>query len=99
MRRRLGVVSVFVMAALPILTLAKPPEELSARYDFEKDAIGKAPTGFTSYATGGGPEGKWVVQEMAGAPSGKHVVVQTDADSTDTRFPVLIANEGEYSDV
>jgi hypothetical protein len=37
--------------------------------------------------------------EMSDAPSGKHVVEQTDADSTDTRFPVLIADSGEYADL
>jgi hypothetical protein len=37
--------------------------------------------------------------EMGDAPSGKHVVEQTDADSTDTRFPVLIADSGEYADL
>ena len=30
---------------------------------------------------------------------GEQVVVQTDADKTDTRFPVLIADSGEYSDL
>lgn len=68
-------------------------------YDFEKDTVGQPPAGFTSYATGGGPPGKWVVQEMSDAPSGKHVVTQTDANKTDYRFPVLIADKGEYADV
>ncbi len=67
--------------------------------NFDKDAVGQAPAGFTSYASGGGPAGKWLVQEMADAPSGKQVVVQTDADETDNRFPVLIAEGGEYADV
>jgi hypothetical protein len=71
----------------------------TASYDFEGDSVGKQPGGFTSYATGGGPAGKWLVQGMAEAPSGKHVVVQTDSDPTDTRFPVLIADKGEYSDL
>src|SRR5205085_3742954 len=71
----------------------------SRTYDFDKDALAKPPMGFTSYATADGPAGKWVVKEMADAPSGKQVVVQTDADSTDNRFPVLIANGGEYGDV
>jgi hypothetical protein len=68
-------------------------------YDFEADKAGAAPVGFTSYATGDGPAGKWIAKEMTGAPSGKNVVVQTDANSTDGRFPVLIADQGEYSDV
>ena len=66
---------------------------------FEKDTVGQAPAGFTSYATGSGPAGKWLVQEMADAPSGKQVVVQTDADDTDNRFPVLIADKEDYADV
>src|SRR5229473_8132568 len=68
-------------------------------WNFDADGVGKAPEGFTSYATGVGPAGKWVITEMNDAPSGKHVVVQTDAYKTDTRFPVLIADIGEYSDL
>src|SRR6266481_2512445 len=71
----------------------------STSYNFDNDAIDKPPAGFTSYSTGGGPAGKWLVKEMSDAPSGKHVVEQTDADSTDTRFPVLIADKGEYTDL
>src|SRR5438132_6798075 len=71
----------------------------SFSYNFDNDAIDKPPAGFTSDATGGGPAGKWLVKEMSDAPSSKHVVEQTDADSTDTRFPVLIADNGEYADL
>jgi len=67
--------------------------------NFEKDTVGQAPAGFTSYATGDGPAGKWLVQVMADAPSGKQVVVQTDAEATDNRFPVLIADKEDYVDV
>lgn len=68
-------------------------------FNFDNEPLDKPPAGFTSYATGGGPAGKWLVKEMADAPSGKRVVVQTDADKTDTRFPVLIADQGEYGDL
>jgi hypothetical protein len=68
-------------------------------FTFDADAAGNAPAGFTSYSTGGGPAGKWVVTEVNDAPSGKYVVVQTDADKKRTRFPVLIADSGEYSDL
>src|SRR5437870_7447105 len=69
----------------------------SALFNFDNDAVDKPPTGFTSYATGGGPAGKWLVKEISDAPTGKHVVEQTDADSTDTRFPILIADKGDYA--
>src|SRR5438105_1184253 len=68
-------------------------------FNFDTDAVDQPPSEFTSYASGGGPAGKWLVKEMPDAPSGKHVVVQTDADRTGTRFPVLIANQGEYADL
>ena len=68
-------------------------------FNFNSDTAGKSPAGFTSYATGGGPAGKWMVKEMGDAPSAKQVVVQTDADSTGTRYPVLIADSGEYADL
>src|SRR5229473_7021448 len=68
-------------------------------FNFDTDAAEKPPSGFTSYATGGGPAGNWLVKEIPDAQSGKHVVVQTDADRTDYRFPVLIVNQGEYSDL
>jgi hypothetical protein len=70
-----------------------------AVFHFDSDTPGHAPAGFTSYASGGGPAGKWLVREIADAPSAKSAVVQTDADATDYRFPILIANQGEYADV
>src|SRR5258708_35512327 len=79
------------------LTLPAAFGQAQQSFNFDSDAAGKTPAGFTSYATGGGPAGKWVVTEMGDAPSGKRVVVQTDADTTDARYPVLIADSGEYA--
>jgi hypothetical protein len=55
----------------------------SATYHFDTDAVGKTPAGWTSYATGSGPAGNWLVKAILDAPSGKQVVEQTDADSTE----------------
>jgi hypothetical protein len=92
--RRSGFALVLSIALTAMVAFAQ-----TKTFNFDADAAGKAPAGFTSYATGGGPAGKWVVTEMSDAPSGKYVVVQTDADRTDTRFPVLIADGGEYPDL
>lgn len=86
------------VTALLLITLGVGISQ-TVSFNFDGDPVGKPPAGFTSYATGDGPPGKWLVKEMAGARSGKHVVVQTDADSSDSRFPVLIADKGEYSDL
>ena len=84
-----------VVSILLAISYAQPQKG----FNFDADNVGKVPGGFTSYATGGGPEGKWLVTEISDAPSGKHVVEQTDADPTDVRFPVLIADDGEYADL
>ncbi len=86
------------LAALLLTTLGVTASQ-TVSFNFDSDAVDKPPAGFTSYGTGGGPPGKWLVKEMADARSGKHVVAQTDAEPTDTRFPVLIADKGEYSDL
>ena len=99
MNRGLWIGAVALIFVLPVLAPAAVREDQPVKHDFEGDSVGKAPAGFTSYATADGPAGKWVVQDMAGAPSGKHVVVQTAADDTDNRFPVLIADKGEFGDV
>jgi len=41
-------------------------------------------------------DGRWVVEEMAGAPSGKRVLVQR---ALDNEFNVVVAPAGPYSDV
>src|SRR5215208_6088376 len=86
-------------AVLMVVAMAAGYAQQPKTFNFDSDAVAKSPGGFTSYATGGGPEGKWVITDMNDAPSGKHALVQTDADKTDTRFPVLIADGGEYGDL
>ncbi len=93
----MGSKQIVSLATLLVTTLGAALSQ-TITYNFDNDPVDKPPGGFTSYATGGGPPGKWLVKEMADARSGKHVVVQTDADSTDTRFPVLIADKEEYGD-
>jgi hypothetical protein len=76
--------------ALPLgLTLgALAQQGPEKRFDFEADTPGAPPQGFSFGRTGKGAPGKWVVQAVDSAPSGKNVLVQTDADTTDYRFPI-----------
>jgi hypothetical protein len=85
--------------SLLIGATAAPGFAQTMTYNFETDAVDKPPAGFTSYASGDEPAGKWLVKEMPGATSGKRVVQQTDADPTDARYPILIADKGEFADV
>jgi hypothetical protein len=64
----------------------------SRTWAFDGDPAGALPTGFSFGRTGGGTEGRWVVQAEAGAPSGSHVLAQLDANDTDYRFPIAVAS-------
>ncbi|OLE57811.1 MAG: hypothetical protein AUG13_02165 [Chloroflexi bacterium 13_1_20CM_2_59_7] len=71
----------------------------SITYNFDNDSPGGTPTKFHSARTGQGTEGKWVVMADPTAPSKPNVVAQTSADSTDYRFPLLIADDGSFRDL
>ena len=83
--------SVLVLAlavAAPVAPAAKPGP---VKFDFEADEAGKEPKGFELGRTGRGRPGAWLVRAEDGAPSGKKVLVQTDTDDTDYRFPFAVA--------
>ena len=64
-------------------------------WSFESDKPGGAPAGFSFGRTGQGRDGKWLVR----VEGGSNVVAQTDADETDNRFPVAVADEPKLRDV
>ena len=43
--------------------------------------------------------GTWTVQAAADAPSKPNVLVQTDADPTDMRFPIAVADNTSFKDL
>lgn len=69
----------------------------AARFDFEKGAPGSTPVGFSSARTGEGPPGKWVLVDGDGAHG--RVLAQTDADATDARYPLCVAEDVVARDV
>ena len=68
-------------------------------WSFDADKIARAPAGFTFGRTGEGKDGTWVVLAVKDAPSGGNVLAQTDADSTDYRFPVAVADVAPLTDL
>src|SRR5437870_9406210 len=66
--------------------LKVPDNTPTAKFDFEAKGI----EGWTTV------DGQWAVEEMAGAPSGKKVLVQR---ATKNAFNVIVAPPGPYSDV
>jgi hypothetical protein len=73
--------------ALAGVTEIKVPDNVpEEKFDFDSQGI-------ESWTT---VDGQWVVEEMAGAPSGKKVLVQR---ATKNEFNVIVANGGSYGDV
>ncbi len=62
-------------------------------WTFDADRVGEAPSGFSFGRTGSGAPGRWIVQADKDAPSPPNILAQVDADQTDYRFPVAVANE------
>src|SRR5215472_13341872 len=86
--------------AVPSETRASPQGAGSSfNYNFDSDTVGATPPKFHSARTGQGTEGKWVVMADPTAPSKPNVVAQTSMDTTDHRFPLLIADEGSFKDL
>ena len=68
-------------------------------WDFQADALNAPPAGFSFGRTGQGRPGKWMVVQDPGAPAGDHVLAQVDADDTDYRFPVAVADAPVLKDL
>ena len=84
----LGVVR--IMRRTPALAAPaelKVPDSLPVdRFDFETQGL----EGWTTI------QGQWAVEEMAGAPSGTHVLIQR---ATTNQFNVVVAPPGPYTDI
>jgi hypothetical protein len=82
--------------AAPAPSVAAPAVHAWA---FDSDKPDAPPAGFSFGRTGSGNPGRWVVKAEPDAPSKPNVLAQLDADGTDYRFPVAVANEPSLRDV
>ena len=101
--RRVGLSLVAMLvgaSAVPRLNSAEERSEKATQrmWTFDTDRAGEAPAGFSCGRTGTGRGGRWVVQVDQEAPSAPNVLAQVDADATDYRFPVAVANEPTAKD-
>jgi hypothetical protein len=84
---------------LPLALLISPAAaEPTKQWNFDGDKADAKPVGWTFARTGSGPAGTWAVKQVDDAPSGKHVLVQTDAKVTNKGFPVAIADAPKFVD-
>src|SRR3954465_12392912 len=64
---------------------------------FDNDEPDKPPKGFSFALTGQGKPGSWITRKDDAAHG--NVLVQTDADTTDYRFPLAVYNDFTGQDV
>ena len=74
-------------------------QDAAKTWDFQADKVDEAPAGFSFGKTGHGRPGKWVVRTDPSSPAGDHVLAQVDADDTDYRFPVAVADAPVLKDL
>jgi Domain of Unknown Function (DUF1080) len=86
-------------ASQPEIPAPQQSAGVSFTYNFDTDAVGAMPAKFHAARTGKGAASKWVVMADPTAPSKPNVVAQTSTDTTDYRFPLLIADEGSFQDL
>ena len=89
--------SKFVVVAVAVCAVSVAAAGQSLKIDFEKDEVGKPPKGFSFALTGQGKPGVWIVRKDDQAHG--NVLVQTDPDRTDYRFPVAVYDDFAAKDV
>lgn len=78
---------------------AGPVNTATRTWDFSADQLGSPPVGFGFARTGKGNPGRWVVISSAETVATGKVLAQLDADGTDYRFPVAVAQEFSARDL
>ncbi len=99
MTRKTLHVTIVALAAMALALPALADTFAGRRWSFDADKVDAAPAGFSFGRTGSGAQGHWVVVADKSAPSGGQALAQLDADHTDYRFPVAVADEAVPADV
>jgi hypothetical protein len=87
-----------LLACTALIASASADTPKLARWTFDADPVDGKPVGFTFARTGSGPAGTWTIKHVDDAPSGTHVLAQTNAAVTNKGFPVAIANAPTIAD-
>jgi hypothetical protein len=84
------------LSLLILATATMAGHAASRTFDFTGDAVGQPPKGFVFGHTAKiGAPGTWVVL----AEGSNHYLAQTNADSTNSRFPVAVVSDASTADV
>jgi hypothetical protein len=84
-----------LLAAAVAVHIAAPAAAAPAVWSFDKDEVGKPPSGFEFAVTAKKQPGKWLVAKEGD----NKVLAQTDRDRTSRRFAIALAGTEKYKDV
>ena len=88
-----------MLCAALMLIAATGQDKTATRWDFESDAVGKLPAGWTAAKTGTGDGSVWKILEDKTAPKGPKVLAQTSPDGPNAFFNLCIADKPSVKDV
>ena len=91
--------TILALACAPVVGFADEGAPQPKNWNFDADKPGTAPAGLVLAKTGAGREGRWLVRAEKDAPSGANVLAQLDADDTDYRFPIAVAEAPDLQDL
>ncbi len=92
-RARIAVLFAAAFLGLGATSQTGPVNTTARTWDFLADRPGSPPAGFVFAKTGSGHPGRWVVVSPTESGSTEKVLAQLDADGTDYRFPIAVAQE------
>ena len=81
--------------------VARSAQHLFKTWNFDKQAVGETPAGFSSHTVGAPLAGLWKVQPDPGAPTAPNILMQAAPCPEESCFHVLLVNDlvYEYPDV
>jgi len=87
------------LTLLCALAFVAGADAMSLRWDFEDQAPGQPPKGWTAAKTGEGKGSEWKIVEDASAPKGAKVLAQTSSEAPGSLFNLCVAEEASLRDV
>lgn len=90
------IISVFVLVSL---CLKYAWSEEITLWNFDKEAVGKMPEGFSSQVTGKGNLGRWGIIEDKTAHSQPYVLAQTSSENSGYHFNLIVIEDADYADL
>lgn len=81
------------------VVITQESKEKSIIWNFDKEAVGKLPKGFSNQVTGRKSLGRWEIIEDKTAPSPPYVLAQTSSENFGNNFNLAVIEDIDYGDL